>query len=83
MDAAHLNIAEWNPLNQHIMIQHVVLSEGGVRLRPMKIRYVWPSEMDLMARLAGLRLRERWSDWDRAPFTADSTKHISLYERDA
>jgi hypothetical protein len=44
-------------------------------------RYVWPSELDLMARLAGLTLRERWSDWKRAPFTCDSTSHVSVWEK--
>ncbi|MFN8475277.1 MAG: class I SAM-dependent methyltransferase [Anaerolineae bacterium] len=81
LGAVHLNAGEWDPVRQHITIQHIVLTEAGVRLRPMKLRYAWPAELDLMARLAGLRLRERWADWDRAPFTADSTKHISLYER--
>jgi len=44
-------------------------------------RYVWPSELDLMARLAGMTLRERWSDWKRAPFTADSTSHVSVWAK--
>jgi hypothetical protein len=43
--------------------------------------YVWPSELDLMARLAGMRLRERWSDWHRAPFTSNSTSHVSVWEK--
>jgi hypothetical protein len=47
----------------------------------MPFRYVWPSELDLMARLAGMTLRERWNDWDRSPFTNDSTKHISVWEK--
>jgi hypothetical protein len=42
-------------------------------------RYVWPSELDLMARLAGMSLRHRWADWDRSPFTGDSTKHVSVW----
>ena len=45
----------------------------------VKLRYAWPPELDLMARLAGLRLRERWGSWARATFTADSGKHISVY----
>jgi hypothetical protein len=49
----------------------------------MPFRYVWPSELDLMARLAGMTLRERWSDWNREPFTSDSTKHISVWEKPA
>jgi hypothetical protein len=46
-------------------------------------RYAWPAEYDLMARLAGMRLRERWSDWSRTPFTSASTKHISVWEKPA
>jgi hypothetical protein len=52
-----------------------------VRLYPVSIHYTWPSELDLMARLAGLRLRERWAGWRREPFGADSTMHVSVYER--
>jgi hypothetical protein len=52
-----------------------------VRLYPVQIRYCWPSELDLMAQLAGLRLRERWSNWKREPFTSESGQHISIYER--
>jgi len=44
-------------------------------------RYIWPSELDLMARLAGMELRERWADWDRSPFTAESSKHVSVWEK--
>ena len=44
-------------------------------------RYVWPSELDLMARLAGFRLEYRWAHWDRTPFTAQSARHISVYEK--
>jgi SAM-dependent methyltransferase len=65
---------------QLITSQHVVLTEQGTRFYPVKIRYVWPSEMDLMARLSQLRLRERWSDWEKNRFTAESGKHISVYE---
>jgi SAM-dependent methyltransferase len=46
-------------------------------------RYVWPAELDLMARLAGMALRERWSDWTRAPFTSESTSHVSVWEKSA
>ena len=58
----------------------MVLAEGDVRLHPGAIRYAWPSELDLMARLAGLRLRERWGGWRREPFGADSALHVSVYE---
>ncbi len=70
-----------DPLTQQITTQHVVLGGRGIRLYPVKLRYAWPSELDLMARLAGLRLRERWENWARTAFTADSGKHISVYGR--
>jgi hypothetical protein len=53
-----------------------------VGMYPVRLRYAWPSELDLMARLAGLRLRERWGGWVREPFTASSVKHVSIYERE-
>ena len=65
---------------QQITSQHVLLSENGNQFYPVKIRYAWPSEMDLMAKLSQLQLKERWSDWKRNEFTAESGKHISVYE---
>lgn len=62
-------------------IQEVVISEGGIRLYPVVIRYVWPAELDLMARLAGLRLRERTEDWSGRPYSGGSRWHVSVYER--
>jgi hypothetical protein len=49
--------------------------------RSIPFRYVWPSELDLMARIAGMTLRERWSDWTREPFTSESTQHVSVWEK--
>lgn len=66
---------------QVITSQHVLLTDQGTKFYPVKLRYVWPSEMDLMAELSHLRLRERWSDWKKSPFTAESVKHISVYEQ--
>jgi SAM-dependent methyltransferase len=66
---------------QLISSQHVILTTQGIHFYPVKIRYVWPSELDLMARLSQLRLRVRWSDWNKAPFTDGSKKHISVYEQ--
>jgi hypothetical protein len=57
-----------------------MMSEEGVHLYPVKLRYTWPSELDLMARLAGFTLRYRWGSWSRDEFTRDSQKHISVYE---
>lgn len=76
IDASQLDLAQ-----QRVTSQHIVLTEHGVRLYPVTLRYVWPSEMDLMARIAGLRLEHRWADWARAPFGSESTKHISVYRR--
>lgn len=56
-------------------------TEHGFRHRPIPFRYVWPSELDLMARLAGLRLRERWGDWHGAPVTAESRSHVSVWAK--
>jgi SAM-dependent methyltransferase len=63
---------------------HLRLREdGSYRRFSAPYRYVWPAELDLMARIAGLRLKERWADWDRAPFTADSEQHVSVWEKPA
>ena len=57
------------------------ITEQGIRLFPVRLRYAWPAELDLMAQLAGLELKQRWGNWDKAPFTAESGKHVSIYER--
>ncbi len=75
MDASEIELDK-----QLITAQHVVLTEAGTRLYPVKIRYAWPSEMDLMARLAHLQLKFRWADWGKSQFTAKSGNHISVYE---
>lgn len=76
-----LDVARFDPLTQLLEETHVTLSSTGVRLNPVVTRYAWPSELDLMARIAGLQLRERYADWDFAPFGASSTNCISVYER--
>ncbi len=80
LDQVRLEVTRHDPVAQRIDSQHVVLSEQGTRLYPVRIRYSYPGELDLMAQLAGMRLRERWADWDRSPFTSDSTKHVSVWE---
>jgi SAM-dependent methyltransferase len=79
LDRVHLEIARHDPVHQRIDGQHVVIAEGSTKLYPVHLRYAWPSEIDLMARLAGLRLRERWGGWRRDPFTGSSERHISVY----
>jgi SAM-dependent methyltransferase len=76
---AMLDVSRVDPVAQQVTSQHVLLSESGARLFPVKLRYAWPSELDLMAQLAGLVLRHRWGSWSREPFTKDSQKHISVY----
>jgi SAM-dependent methyltransferase len=80
LDLVRLDAALHDPVAQRVDFQHVVVSGDGVRLYPGAIRYAWPAELDLMARLAGLRLRERWGGWRREPFGADSATHVSVYE---
>jgi SAM-dependent methyltransferase len=80
-ELVELDVSQHYPAEQRVVGQKVVLTQGSVRLYPIQIRYCWPSEMDLMAQLAGLRLRHRWSNWQQEPFTSESVKHISVYER--
>jgi SAM-dependent methyltransferase len=81
VDHLVLTATQSDPVDQRIDSQHVVFAAGGVRLYPVSIRWAWPAELDLMARLAGLRLRDRWAGWRRQPFDADSATHVSVYER--
>jgi SAM-dependent methyltransferase len=76
-----LDVARHDPVTQLLHESHVALSAKGIRLTPIVCRYAWPSELDLMARIAGLRLRERLGGWDRQPFTASSRNCISVYGR--
>jgi SAM-dependent methyltransferase len=80
-DAVGLEASVHDPVAQRVTSQHVVMSKEGVQLYPVQLRYAWPSELDLMARLAGLRLRDRWGGWSREPFSAVSPSHVSVYER--
>jgi SAM-dependent methyltransferase len=75
----HLGFDEYVVVSQGLISHHYWPQTGDQISMPF--RYVWPSELDLMARIAGMRLRERWSDWKRAPFTSESTKHVSVWEK--
>jgi len=79
-DVVELDVGRHDQATQRVTSQKVVITDGNVRLYPVQIRYAWPSELDLMAQLAGMRLRERWSSWKREPFTSESGKHISIYQ---
>ena len=75
-----LDVNRYDPVTQVLDESHVDIGAGGVSMVPISCRLSWPPELDLMARLAGLRLSQRWGGWQREPFTADSTRHVSLYE---
>ena len=81
MDSARFEIAIHDPVVQTIAFQRIVISEGDTRMTPHFMRYAWPSELDLMAQLAGLERRDRWAWWDRSPFTAGSKSHVTVYAR--
>jgi hypothetical protein len=81
-DSVVFDVCRYDPVTQLLEENHVELSSAGIRFGPLVCRLIWPSEMDLMARLAGLRLVERWGGWEREPFTARSTRHVSVYELD-
>jgi hypothetical protein len=78
--AEHVGIDEYDVVGQGLVSHHLYPgADGRYERRSIPFRYVWPSELDLMARLAGMTLVDRWSDWHRRPFTADSTSHVSVW----
>jgi SAM-dependent methyltransferase len=72
---------EYDIANQGLISHHIEFGDGRTERFSVPFRYVWPSELDLMARLAGMRLRERWSGWKREPFTSQSLQHVSVWEK--
>ena len=77
----HVGVDEWEPSTQRLVSHHFSLVDGSWVRNSIPFYVAAPGEHDLMARLAGMRLRERWSGWKREPFTADSTRHISVWEK--
>ena len=77
----HLGFDEYDVASQGVISHHYWVDNGEFETFSAPFRYVWPSELDLMARLAGMTLRERWSDWNREPFTSDSMSHISVWQK--
>jgi SAM-dependent methyltransferase len=77
----HVGVDEFDADTQHSVSHHFSLIDGRWERISMPFRSVYPGELDLMARLAGMRLRERWSGWKREPFTSESTKHVSVWEK--
>ncbi len=83
VDRVRLDVTRHFSSEQRVETQHVVISSNGVRLVPVVLRYAWPSELDLMARLGGLHLRERFGGWRGEPFGDESPLHVSVYEKPA
>ena len=79
----HLGFDEYDVVSQGVVSHHYWIDDGKVDVNAPPFRYVSPSELDLMARLAGMTLRERWGGWKREPFTGDSDKHVSVWENSA
>ena len=77
----HVGLDEYDVAMQGLCSHHFSLVGGSWVYTIFPGRYVWPSELDLMAELAGMRLRDRWSDWNREPFTSESRKHVSVWEK--
>jgi cyclopropane fatty-acyl-phospholipid synthase-like methyltransferase len=78
-DSATIEVVRHDAAAQRFNTQRITFTSEGIRMLPVALRYSWPSELDLMARLAGLRLSERYAGWDRRPFGSDSASHISVY----
>ena len=81
VDEVRLDVLRHDAATQMLEESHVSLSRTGVHLNPVVQRYAWPSELDLMARIAGLRLQGRWGGWAREPFSSSSNAHVSVYGR--
>jgi SAM-dependent methyltransferase len=81
LSETHFGVDEYDVATQRLVSHHFTLLDGRWERRSIPFRSVSPAELDLMARLAGMRLRERWGGWSREPFTSDSRKHVSVWER--
>jgi hypothetical protein len=77
----HLGFDVYDVVTQNFSSQHFLIEDGRITPSPVEFRYAWPAEFDLMARIAGLALRDRFAGWQREPFTALSRSHVSVYEK--
>ncbi len=75
-----IEVSKLDAALQYVRSQFIVIDDDGIHRYPVELRFVYPAELDLMAHIAGMRLRERWGGWDRRPFTSESANHISVYE---
>jgi hypothetical protein len=83
VSATSLGFDEYDVGSQGLISHHYEVVDGGLEVFSVPFRYVWPSELDLMARLAGMTLRERWGGWQGEPFTGDSARHVSVWQKPA
>jgi SAM-dependent methyltransferase len=81
VDEVRIGVLRHDPATQMLEQSHLTLSPAGIRLSPVVQRYAWPSELDLMARIAGLQLQDRWGGWSHEPFDSGSDLHVSVYGR--
>jgi len=81
VEPTHLGFDEYDVVRQGLISHHYWIDGDKVEVFSPPFRYVWPSELDLMARLAGMTLRERWAGWKREPFTGDSDNHVSVWQK--
>jgi SAM-dependent methyltransferase len=81
--ATRLGFDEYDVVAQGLVSHHYRVVDGALDVVSIPFRYVWPAELDLMARLAGMTLRDRWAGWKREPFTSESTSHVSVWEKTA
>ncbi|SDS20032.1 Methyltransferase domain-containing protein [Actinopolymorpha singaporensis] len=80
--SGYVGFDQYDVVTQEFTSNHVTVTpDGKGRFHRIPFRYAWPAEMDLMARIAGMRLKHRWADWDRSAYTADSSKHVSVWEK--
>jgi hypothetical protein len=81
IDEVSLEASSHDPFAQRTDTAHVHIRDGDIRVYPVRVRYAYVSELDLMARLAGLQLRERWAGWNREPYPSDHWTHVSVWGR--
>jgi hypothetical protein len=80
-DHVSLDVARHDPVQQHVSSQHIHIMADGLKMYPVHLRYAWPSEIDLMARLAGLKLESRSGGWEGEPYAASAGMHVSVYRK--
>mgnify|MGYP001825584993 CR=1 FL=1 len=80
-DSVAFEVSEHDVMSQTVRSAHVIVTEAGNQIFPVTIRYAWPSELDLMARLAGFELEERWASWSCDPFNSAASGHVSVWRK--